>query len=290
MADYQCTFRGLSFGDGTDIDIEEIDGIFNRTMETSTPSLPRYHGGLVGASYHAPRVVTMRLALHGDPAGTFNARRRTIMGAFNPAVDVEYPLTYQLPTEPTHRLAARVSKVTSIIDQASEYGLAAWLVEFVASDPVIYADSESSSVLPVFAASAGLSYPVTYPKLYGASGTGSGTVVTNDGEWETWPTLTIAGPSSGTLTNPIVENVSTGKKIELTANGGVSITVGQSLIIETHPKDRSILFATGASRYGQLSVASEFWPLMTGDNELRFRASGSTTSATCTVTYRSAWI
>ena len=53
---------------------------------------------------------------------------------------------------------------------------------------------------------------------------------------------------------------------------------GQNLVVSMHPKDRSVAFDTGASRY--LAVSGNFWPLQSGANEVRFRASGSTTGAT----------
>ena len=286
MVDYTATYEGLTLGPGTNYDIISVEGWLNRDVQISTPNLPRYHGGLVGDSYHLER----RVILTVDVFGTTVANRRTLLKAFQPQVDSESPFVLTLPGETAQRISCRPQRAVSRIDIFSELGLARFVIELVASDPAIYDDLGESRTLIVFASSAGLSYPVTYPKAYGAGGSGAGTILNNLGDWETWPTLKINGPSSGNLTNPIVENVTTGKKIELNANGGVSIGVGQQLIVETHPAIRSILFATGASRYGRQSDASEFWPLESGNNELRFRASGTTTAATVDVEWRSARI
>ncbi len=278
-------------GPDTDYEIISIEGLWDRTVDLLTPDLPRQHGGLVGASYHTPRNLVLTVDVYGAAfSSVFTANRRAFAKAFQPLVDSESPFVFALPGETAKRVNCRPRNAVSPIAVDTEFGIARFIVELPASDPAIYDDALSSDSLSVFAPSAGLSYPVIYPKAYGAGGSGAGTVVVNAGDWETWPTLKINGPSSGTLTNPIIENVTTGLKLELNANGGVAIATGQQLIIETHPSLRSIKFSTGASRYGKLSDASEFWPLEPGNNELRFRASGTTTGATCGVEHRSAWI
>lgn len=295
VADYQFSFGGLTIGDGTMFEVHAVSGLDDRDMNLLTPSLPRYHGGLIGASYHQPRVVSIRFDVHADHAlalaaaqADLAAKRDTIRAAFAPAVDTESVLAWKLPGLAARRIECRADKLAIRFDVESEYGIAEATVQLVASDPAMYADTESTLVLSPYVSAAGLSYPVTYPKAYGSGGSGGGESATNEGTWETWPTITITGPSSGTLTNPVLENVTTGKTLSLTANGGTSITTGQTLVIESHPRDRTVAFTTGASRYG--TVSGDFWPLVAGANELRFRASGTTTGAAATVAWRSAWI
>ncbi len=283
------TYRGELFGETSDIGLVAVRGFEDLNVEEMIAPLPRYHGGVAVNAYARSRRIEVELRVRPS------TRSRALL-SFQPEPETEFPMVIVWEdekgvTDTTERVECRVLRRASVSkDRSTEFNPHLLIVELVASDPAIYTEALSSDSLAVFAPSAGLSYPVTYPKAYGAGGSGSGTVVNNTGDWETWPTLTINGPSSGTLTNPIIENVTTGKKIELNANGGVSIGVGQQLIIETHPVKRSILFATGASRYGRLSDASEFWPLEVGNNELRFRASGTTTGATVDVEWRSARI
>ena len=291
MGTYTATFGGLTMGPDTDFEVIGLDGLFARDVAITTPDLPRHHGGLVGASYHIPRSLLLTLDVYGEAfSAAFTVNRRLVMKAFQPLVDSETPFVFTLPGETAKRVTCRPVRVAAPVDISAEFGRVEFLIELIASDPAIYDDAQSSGTLLPFVPPAGLSYSVTYPKSYGASGTGAGIVVVNAGDWLTWPTLKINGPSSGTLTNPSIENVTTGDKLELNAEGGVSIVTGQQLIIETHPADRSVKFSTGATRYGKLSDASVFWSLVAGDNELRFRASGTTTGATVSVEFRSAWI
>ncbi len=283
------TYRGETFGGSSDIGLVALRGFEDLDVEEMIAPLPRYHGGVSVTAYARSRRIEVELRVRPS------TRSRALL-SFQPEPETEFPMVIVWEDElevadTTERVECRVLRRGSVSrDRTTEFNPHILIVELVASDPAIYVDVLSSDSLAVFAPSAGLSYPVTYPKAYGAGGSGAGTIVDNAGDWETWPTLKINGPSSGTLTDPIIENVTTGKTIELNANGGVSIGVGQQLIVETHPVRRSILFAIGASRYGRLSDASEFWPLEPGNNELRFRATGTTTAATVDVEWRSARI
>ncbi len=283
------TYRGETFGGSSDIGLVALRGFEDLDVEEMITPLPRYHGGVPVNAYAFSRRIEIELRVRPS------TRNRALL-SFQPEPETEFPMVIMWEDEKgvadvTERIECRVRRRASVSkDRSTEFNPHILIVELVASDPAIYTDVLSAVILSVFAPSGGLSYPVTYPKVYGAAGSGLGTIVDNAGDWETWPTLRINGPTSGTLTDPIIENVTTGKTIELDANGGVSIGQGQQLIIETHPVKRSILFASGASRYGRQSDASEFWPLIPGDNELRFRATGTTTGATVDVEWRSARI
>ncbi len=282
------TYRGELFGETSDIGLVAVRGFEDLNVEDMTVPLPRYHGGVAVDAYALSRRIEVELRVKPS------TRSRALL-SFQPEPETEFPMVIVWEdelavAETTERVECRVRRRASVSrDRTTEFNPHILTVELVASDPAIYTNALSADVLTVVTAPAGLSYPVTYPKVYGAGGSG-GTTVNNTGDWETWPTFKINGPTSGVLTDPSIENVTTGKKIELNANGGVGIGAGQQLIIETHPVKRSILFATGASRYGRQSDASEFFPLEPGNNELRFRATGSTVGATVNVEWRSARI
>ena len=276
------------FGETTDIGLVALRGLEDISVENLVADLPRYHGAVSSRAYAMPRRIEVELRVKGS------TRKRALL-SFQPESEIEFPMVIAWVDElgaadTTERIECRVLRRASISrDENTEWNPYILIIELVASDPAIYENSLSTSTLTPFAGAAGLSYPETYPKVYGAGGSG-GQILNNTGVWETWPTFKINGPTTGVLTDPSIENVTTGKKIELNANGGVGIGAGQQLIIETHPVKRSILFATGASRYGRQSDVSEFFPLEPGNNELRFRATGNTTGATVNAEWRSARI
>ncbi|MDF1596940.1 MAG: phage tail family protein [Acidimicrobiia bacterium] len=272
------TFRGLTMGDGTDVLIDGPLTVESLDVDIQNDNLPAYHGAIPGDSYAVGSSNPLKIVVVGTALTTLTDQ---VLAAFAPSVSTEDPFVWD---DRLRYCRVKSRKVTR------KAGSTVVNVLLSGSDPAIYAAVLSSDSLAVFATSAGLSYPVTYPKTYGAAGSGAGTVVSNNGTWETWPTLTINGPTSGVLTDPIIENVTTGKTIALSAEGGAQIGVGQQLVIVSHPRIRSIAFASGASRYLNLFVNSEFFPLAPGNNELRFKGSGVTTDASCDVEWRDAWI
>ena len=292
MADFEYTFNGLSFGDGTQIHVEEITGLEDLVIPLNDQALPRWHGFIPGDSFMSKRVVNLVLEVDGTDDDDFATRLDLVQSTFGPQISTELPFGFEHPGQNVRQVTCRPAAIDTRPTRVAKFqGLRQiFNIRLDASDPVIYSATEGSEDVSVFVSAAGLSYPVTYPKIYGSGGSGGGVVVTNAGDFLTWPTLTIFGPSSGTLTDPILQNVTTGKEIALTANGGASVGVGQELIVGTHPLMRSIAFSTGASRYGKLSTASDFWELEPGDNEIRFRASGTTTNSFLRVEWRSGYL
>ena len=278
------TYRGFKIGgSGRDARIRRISGLFSRDMIANAPDLPRYHGSLIGASYERKKRVRVDFAIApGD--------RLAALAAFNPLVDTEDTALFEVEGIEPLLLGCRAIKCEIPIDELSEEGYAKGVVEFEATDPALYANTLLTATLEPFTSAAGFSWPAMWPISWGAGGSGGGVTITNLGEWETWPSFRINGPSTGTLTNPIIEGVTVGERLALNANGGVSINAGEVLEISTHPKNRYVRFTSGASRYGKLSTDSVFFPLQKGSNELRYRASGTTTDSDVDVEARSAWI
>lgn len=291
MAENEGSYNGLNFGAGTDFKLVGFRW-WRRSTNILTPDLPRYHGGLVGDSYEVARQIEARFLVKGSSEADLISKIDTLFEAFEPRVEDELPFVWEAPGQTARRIECR--PIEDGMSELTKEDFASRSKEIpfrlVASDPAIYDNTLTSLTLDPFTSASGFSWDAVWPIAWGAAGTGGTDVFTNTGSWETWPTFTISGPSSGTLSNPIIENVTTGERLALNANGGVSMTSGQSLVIQTHPAERSIAFSTGASRRGKLSDDSDWFPLDAGNTELRFRASGTTTGASVLVEARSARI
>lgn len=256
----------------------------------TVPDLLGYHMGDLVNAYARPRAVTVEVEVTGDTNSEFASRVESFLSAFAPADD-EAAFNFKLPGQVEKRINCRVMRRSAAQrDRVSEGRLMTFLVQLLATDPAILAAASVSTAFEGSIASEGVTYDVTYDKSYGAGGVGSGTEVLNNGGWKTWPVFYIAGPQTGAFTNPVIENMGTGDKIELTANGGVSITSGQTIVIETHPQRRSVVFSTGASRYGKLTADSTFFPLEPGSNVIRVNGGGTSTGVVTTCVARDAWI
>lgn len=99
--------------------------------------------------------------------------------------------------------------------------------------------------------------------------------VVNVGDFDAFPVWTCAGPLSA-LT---ITNTTTGKAFALTANGGLAISAGQTLVVDTRPVGQRsglpVLVGGTVSRYDRLSAGSALWQLEPGAQSFTIAASGT---------------
>lgn len=105
----------------------------------------------------------------------------------------------------------------------------------------------------------GAVYPVIYPVIYGAS-VGGNFNVTNNGSSESFPIILLNGP----LTEPFVQNLTTGETISLDTNIGGS----SQIIIDM--KAKTIIQDGSTNKLSTLDPGSSFWSLAPGVNNINF--------------------
>lgn len=104
--------------------------------------------------------------------------------------------------------------------------------------------------------------------------------VTNQGDQPTWPHFRIAGP----ITNPILLNNTTGKRIEL----AYQLLAGEFLDI--YPETGQVLLGGSADRYSAFQFAtSEWWQLAPGPNDIRLLSAAFAAGAGAIIYWRHAW-
>jgi hypothetical protein len=290
MKTIAMSYRGLTFGDSDQqVRLLSVEGLDDLETDGDVAALAEAHGGVPVGGYARSREIEVELALIPDVA-TREQLRTAVKTAFAPLVDVEAPLLIDWDGEAPVQLDCAVRARASKRDQSSEFGAPIFVVRLEASDPVLYAQTLQTTVVPIFAGAGGVAYPVTYPKSYGGGGTGGGVQITNGGGWQTWPRLLIDGPTSGVLTVDRIENVTIGSALVFTRAGGLQVPAGKRVVVETHPARRSVRFTDGVSRYETVIAEPDWWALEPGVNEVRFRAGGETAGAQLTVEHRDAWL
>lgn len=85
--------------------------------------------------------------------------------------------------------------------------------------------------------------------------------ISNAGDLPTWPVWTITGPGA----DPVLENLTTGERLALTATLGV----GEGLVIDTRPGRKTITRSDGSNLFSSLSSDSALWALARGNNQVR---------------------
>jgi hypothetical protein len=285
--DWQAEFNELLMGTGQSYRIVQIEGLadYPEVRSSDSPLLQR-HGLLPGDDFAGGRSVVVTLEVEGGTNANLSTVMTTLKMALCPC-QTESPLTMQIPgigDGGICRLNARPRKMSSVVDKrwrvASQPRL---LVEFFATDPRIYDNTESSLQASLPVSVSGLTWNLSWNLSWGTASTSGSVYANNLGSFPTPVVIRFDGP----VTNPSVENVTTGRTLELSADGGLDLLTGEHVVLDSDT--HTILLGGTASRYSKLSSDSEWFDLEPGPNELRFR--GTTAEApTMTVTFRSAWV
>lgn len=278
MTDWQWTFGGLTFGDGTDIDVIEHEG-WDDLPDIESRDVPRggRHGLHAGLDLARTKVYRFDLELIAGDDDALEALLGEMRAAFV-VQEVERELVGTLPGQPTKRAMVRCRRrrIPTTLRRLLRYPTVA--VELVATDPRIYAAAESSGSTGFPSGGTGRTYPRTYPRVYGAAGTGGVVSAENAGSVAVPWQAQITGP----WTNPTITHVGLG--LTLTIN--VTLDAGQTLNIDSG--ERSILLGGTASRYGSLVQPASWFDLEPGSNEIRF--GGAAGSGGAVLSWRSGWM
>ena len=117
-------------------------------------------------------------------------------------------------------------------------------------------------------------FPFLFPFSLSASGISVSSSITNNGQVDAYPTLTITGPGD----NPEIFNVTTGKRLSLT----YTIPAGQTIVVDSNIGEKTVIYDNGVSEtnvIGYLSSDSEFFPVQPGANTIRCSMNNTTASS-----------
>lgn len=264
------TFSGPISGLGfvvrnEDFEVDGVDGVFAQ-----------------GDTY-AEKVLGIPLTVHGHGAAEVMTNLRALTAAWRPVRGiVDEPLELHLPDQELGSTLYFGRPRTIAADLNLLVGGAAQvLAEFVATDPYRYAFDESSVLIPRANRDGGLLVPAEEPFVFGTTGDSGLRTATNQGIYPTWPTLEISGP----VTNPIVENVTTGTRLRFV----IELEEADTLTVFTAPRRRAVFLNGTADRYSTKTPTSSFFALEPGPNVLRYSASGASPGSTVAVTWRHAY-
>ena len=286
VGDWQFEVSELLLGADTPYMVTGIAGLKDRQPRATYPNRPLGHGSLPLPDYLQSKQVVMNLSLPNpdDPlihvAGRLDTLIDQLQLAWAPMLDGQTlkTLRYQLPGGPKKRLYGRPRNIA--IDMANyDLGWVDAVVEFVATDPVSYADELSSAAIAMGDPSVGRAYNRVYPMAYGAATSGS-LAVSNDGTSITYPVITFVGP----VTNPSAENLTTGQRVRF----GIALVLGDTLVVDAAA--RTVILNGTASRYNTMtSAANQWWGLIPGINSVKYAADAFVLGSAMTVEWRSAW-
>jgi len=279
--DWQVEYQGLLTGGDTAYSLVQVEGLAGMPpVRSSDLALMRRHGAHPGDDFLDVRQVVLTYEIYAADNTAFAAAVEALQSAFRPG-GAEAALVFQIPGLADNAKGlvwCRPRRRQLPVNLEWYHRIPIATIELVATDPAVYANTESggSSTLP--SAGGGMTFPETPPITFGAVSTGGTITAVNGGSFATDVTFRIDGPAD----NPRIESLTAGQTIAV----NISLAAGEYLLIDT--KSRTVLLGGTTSRYSLLDSTSRWFTLAPGSNEITFRATTST-AATLTARWRSAW-
>lgn len=253
-----------------------IDGL--EFPEIRTSSFPRsgQDGIYIPNQFIGSRIITFKGTLSST---NYESQRRALLTAMKPT-KVDGILQSKILklidlNNDEYRLNVQVQSVKMSMEEVS---FARFMITCIAEDISIHSETQTTTTVETLSGG-GWVYPIIYP-ITSDAGAGGVETLNNAGDTETFPVITL----TGTLTNPRLENTTTGKFIALT----LSITTGVQVVIDM--ENRTIMQAGETNRLNTMSDDSDFWSLQSGDNVIRLTTSIYGESGTASVAFRSAFM
>jgi len=277
---WNLSLRGLLMGTGTRYRIADAPtGLGTPSVRSADTPYLDADGVYAAGDVHDARQLSLGLLVLGDSPGHAEELSRALGGAWQ-ASRVDLELLIRVADDRTYSLAGRPRKCELDLKDL-KYGHVRAAVLFVGTDPRLYDAVPTEVFLPLGSGVAsGLTFPLTFPLIFqeGAVPPGLATI-TNQGTASTFPRVTITGD----VTNPRVENTTTGASLAL----DLDMTAGDVVVVDMAAH---AITHNGTNALGALAAGSTFWPLIPGANHVSFRAAVDTTSAVAALSYRSAWL
>lgn len=256
LATWQWQYNGLTFGDGTSVDVVTIKGLDLVTINSGDTDRASDLGEFAGPDRPTGRDITLALDLVDA------ATDAAVTAAFQPPADglTESPLWVQLPGYPMLGTMVRTRKRARDIDQAFAVSASSKpSVLLRATDPRLYAAPQVIN-FPLPTPAGGATPPFLFPLGFGGGASVTIRTAVNAGNIEMRPIIVFTGP----MTNPFIQNSTTGWALAFSNPFQTSFTLnaGDTLTIDTDTHSVSYLASgtTAPSPRPNWEVTGSIWP------------------------------
>jgi hypothetical protein len=261
-------------GNGVYLD-EPISGLSMPPIRTSQGTYSGRDGGYVGAQFYGARLISLTGMIFSQSALAVENTRK----AFEAALASPPPIVLTITTNggSLYTMNTYVDSLDIPINRTVTQ--APFSLTLIAPDPTIYDGSSTGlntvTLNPVVGG--GLTWPLTWPLPWSA-GTQPVTI-NNTGNVTIYPTITL----TGAMTNPTILNVTTGQFFSLT---GLTTSAGDVLVINL--LSRTVML-NGGSVLSYAPTTITWWPLIPGNNTIKFTTTNSSDPVTGTLSWRSGY-
>lgn len=267
------------------VDREVLEGVSGRGMppiRLTAEVVPLQPGARLRSVEHGERAVAVPMVFHGPTIADARATMRAFMPIFDPTRGVG-KLRARTADGLARELRCLYSGGFEVTEGRPDRGLSperaaqrATLV-FRALDPywysvdpyeVTYQLLAGGTFLPIPNAVTGSFITLTASEVFSEG------IIALDGDAvprQNWPVWTITGPAE----DIVLENVTTGERLDFSANGGLVLDVGDVLVIDTRPGAKTMLINDADSAYPYITSASSLFPL-SASQTVQILATGAT--------------
>ena len=123
------------------------------------------------------------------------------------------------------------------------------VLRFIAYDPTFYDPTQKTFDFAVTEVITELAFPIAFPIVFGVSLINRSDNLTYNGNWLSYPTVVLTGP----MKNPLIENSTTGEKLDLYYD----IAAGEVVTITLEYGNKTVTNAAGDNLIGVLSTDSD---------------------------------
>lgn len=254
---------------------EPINGLELPPLRTSSGDYAGRDGGFVGAQHYSARPISLTGHVFSTDVAVHEQRRREFQAAIQSGT-----ITMQLTTNAGLSYLLYCNLIDFKMPIQRNKFESPFKIELLAGDPIIYDDTGGgalSASVPKLAAG-GYTYPVVYPVVY-APGS-SPTTVNNTGTEPVYPAITL----SGTMTNPVLTNVTTGEVFGLNP---LVTGPGDQVVIDMLKRTVTL---NGGNIFGLIAANSSFWPLEPGNNSISLTTSSGADSVSALLSWRNGYL
>lgn len=231
---------------------EDSDGFgmppFHRLRQRS----PEQHGETDAGFRLDPRILRFKLNARANTPAVHYARRAELLGLFAPSND---PLTLRVTLPEDGGAGSTVRDIACYFEKGLSFGAPSrrGLVQGAelvlrAPDPTFFDPAEKQASWAIDP-EVGFVFPVYFPAIFGLGSIAGLVSLAYAGSWSVQPVIDITGP----VTDPKIENLSTGEKIQLEyAVGG-----GERVTIDTRDGHKTVSNNSGANLMDRLTADSD---------------------------------
>lgn len=262
---------GAQDANGTNWVIISVQGMDGAPTSGGVVQRAGDHGAYAPPAYYAGRPITLTV----QATATSQALRDVARAALAQAVPVSDLATLRidepLPKQMQVRRSGQITETyPTLVDVVFTIGL-------IAPDPRKYSTALQTVTVAQGSPAAGLAPPLTPPLTLPAGAPPMSATITNNGSFETRPTITISGP----ITAPAVVNQTTGQAVSFAA---LTLAATDVLVVDLLNEKATL---NGVFRTADLS--SSWWVLQPGAATVQATGTAGA-GAQMTVAWRDAWI